>query len=90
RLYSVFEGGRRVGAVMLHRTPRALGLYNLCVAPWMRGRGLGACIVRQVQTDACRAGVPVVLQCRSELVPWYRRLGFRSVADLAVLVPAAP
>ena len=89
RLYSVLEGGRRVAAVMLHRTPGALGLYNLCVVPWMRGRGLGASIVRQVQTDASRAGVPVVLQCRAELVRWYRRLGFRTVAELAVLVPPA-
>ncbi|MCX7801171.1 MAG: GNAT family N-acetyltransferase [Fimbriimonadales bacterium] len=87
RLYSLFESGRRIGAVMLHQTPSAMGLYNLCVAPPRRGRGLGAAIVRQVQSDACRAGLPVVLQCREELAPWYRRLGFRTVCRLDVLVP---
>lgn len=87
RLFSLMESGRRIGAVMLHQTSSAMGLYNLCVATPRRGRGLGACIVRQVQSDACRANLPVVLQCRPELAPWYRRLGFRTVCRLDVLVP---
>lgn len=83
-IYSMRDTSARAGAVMLHQSASAVGIYNLCVHPVCRGAGVGTQIVRQVQTEAARIGLPVILQCNSQLGGWYRRLGFRNVGYLDV------
>ena len=69
-------GGLLMGAVMVSESPSALGLYNLCVAPDRRGRGLGASLVAAVQALAAAQGKPLVLQCDPPMEGWYAQLGF--------------
>jgi hypothetical protein len=72
-------------AVMLVEQSGAVGLFNLCVRPDLRRKGLGAGIVRAVQRSAAGLGRPVVLQCEPELAPWYARLGFEPVGTVEAL-----
>ena len=69
-------------AVMLVEQPEAVGLFNLCVAPPARGKGLGAGLVQAVQSAASRSGRTVVLQCGEELAGWYSNLGFERVGSI--------
>ncbi|MCB0825572.1 MAG: GNAT family N-acetyltransferase [Armatimonadetes bacterium] len=83
RLISVRdEIGAFLGGVMMSRTPNSVGLYNLCVSPQFRHKGMGSSLVREVQTQATALGVPVVLQCHGPLIEWYETLGFRTVGQL--------
>lgn len=70
------QGGLLMGAVMMSESASAVGLYNLCIAPDRRGRGLGASIVATVQEFAADRGKPLVLQCDPPMEAWYARLGF--------------
>lgn len=75
-------------AVMLSESPNAIGLYNLCVTPAHRSRGLGRKIVAAVQRLAAESSRAVVLQCEPALEPWYKRCefarcGLADVYDLA-------
>jgi N-acetylglutamate synthase-like GNAT family acetyltransferase len=72
---------RIVAAVTLSREADILGIYNLCVAPPQRGKGLGSAIVRWCLAQAAQEGRPACLQCTPALEPWYAHLGFtRSTA----------
>lgn len=84
RLFATPDLDRPVGAVLLTETEGALGLYNLCVRPEERGRGLGAEIVRWVLAAAHARGERVTLQCDDRLAGWYRRFGFATVGRLVV------
>lgn len=70
------------GAAMLSRTPSALGLYNVCVAPSLRRRGYGDALVRAAQAEAQVAQIPLVLQCDENLVRWYAKLGFQVFGEM--------
>lgn len=63
-------------AMMISRSPGTAGLYNLCVAPELRGLGLGSRLVRAASGLAHRTGVPLTLQCHGTLRKWYEKLGF--------------
>lgn len=69
-------------AVMLARTPGAIGLYNLCVRQDLRNRGFGKAVVRAVQRLARRESAALVLQCEPRLEAWYAHLGFRTIGKL--------
>lgn len=75
---------RPIGAVMLHRTPGVLGLYNLCVAPAYRGQGRGSSIVNAVLLQAGTEHVIVGLQCDPALCAWYEQLGLHRVGFVDV------
>lgn len=82
-LYQI-RGARQapVAAVMLARRPSVIGLYNLCVEPALRGKGLGAAIVYWVISQA--HGLPVTLQSDVLLQNWYEKLGFVRVGTVGV------
>ncbi|MCW5940020.1 MAG: GNAT family N-acetyltransferase [Fimbriimonadaceae bacterium] len=85
------EEGELVGAVMVSRTTRTLGIYNLCVRPDWRGRGIGSSMVRAVLSLARSERRQVVLQCERRLVPWYFNLGFKECGDIrALALPKGP
>ena len=72
-------------AVMLVEQHDSVGLFNLCVKPELRSKGIGGDLVRAVQTAASNLGRPVVLQCGEDLVPWYQNLGFDRVGHVTAL-----
>jgi GNAT superfamily N-acetyltransferase len=69
------------GAMMLSRSPMALGLYNLCVRPDHRGEGLGSSLVRASIAIADKYDLPLTLQCHISLCRWYGSQGFRLTGD---------
>lgn len=75
-------------AVMLVERGGAVGLFNLCVKPDLRGKGIGRGLVGAVLAAAKAQGLPVVLQCGDELVGWYSSLGFEPVGSIAALTVA--
>lgn len=75
---------RIVAAVTLARDADVLGIYNLCVAPAQRGKGLGSAIVRWCLALAAQEGRPVCLQCTPALEPWYAHLGFTRSSAVTV------
>lgn len=83
-LWYAERGHTMVGAVMISRSERALGIYNLCVGPAHQRRGIGAAIVAQVLRLAEKIGKSVVLQCDGSLERWYEKLGFETVGEVQV------
>lgn len=62
-------------------------LEQLAVRPSEQRRGTGTALVRAAQAEAARRGYDVISLCTYAEVPWnapfYRRLGFEELADLA-------
>jgi ribosomal protein S18 acetylase RimI-like enzyme len=77
-------------AVMLVEQPDCVGLFNLCVRPELRSRGLGRSLVKAVQSASKLSGRPVVLQCSDDLTGWYSDLGFERVGHILALTLAGP
>ncbi|HEY3783501.1 MAG TPA: hypothetical protein VGL56_20650 [Fimbriimonadaceae bacterium] len=75
---------RPAAAVMLHRTPGVLGLYNLCVAVPLRKRGYGSMVVHAVEILGIQESVIVGLQCDPGLSHWYVGLGLEKVGSVDV------
>lgn len=87
-LYRLASGRRTVGAVMVSETEQAIGLYNLCVAPSARGKGVGTSILKWASGYARSLGKHLTLQCEPPLQPWYEELGFQPIGNLRVLALA--
>lgn len=79
RLFKIERRNRIVAGVMLTGMESAVGLYNLCVQPAERKKGLGGTVVRSVLALASELGLPTCLQCDRSLERWYRSLGFGSI-----------
>ncbi len=76
-LYFVRDRSRIVAALMLSQAGGMLGVYNLCVAPASRGRGIGSSVVRWALGEARRRGMMATMQCEPHLETWYGSLGFQ-------------
>lgn len=70
---------------MIFQTGAILGLYNITVAPEVRGEGLGASLVRSLIGIAASRKCTATLQCGESLVPWYERLGFRKYGEVVMM-----
>ncbi|RYG19603.1 N-acetyltransferase [bacterium] len=75
---------RPVAAVTLARDADILGIYNLCVAPKQRGKGIGSALVRWCLAEAAAENRPACLQCLPTLEPWYLGLGFTRSSTITV------
>lgn len=71
-----------LAAASLSITGNVAGLYNLCVRPRERGRGLGSEAVHQLSRISLARGDRLVCQCDRGLVQWYERLGFAQASEL--------
>lgn len=76
---SIFEPD---AAMMLSRSKRAVGLYNLCVRKELRGNGLGNKFVGSALRLADQYGLPLTLQCHASLRDWYGSLGFQHIGTV--------
>lgn len=74
-IYACRDDSGIVAAMLLSDSPGAVGLYNLCVDRRHRHRGIGRAGLLHALGIAHAAGLPLVLQCRESLVPWYERSG---------------
>ena len=84
RLFGLTQDEKLVGTVMISQTEGCLGLYNLCVEPSLRGKGIGTSIVNWVLARAATQGLSVTLQCDPKLEKWYEHLGFATYGSLEV------
>ncbi len=69
-------------AATLSITGGIAGLYNLCVRPDCRSKGIGSDMVRQLSNICLQRAHRLVLQCDGALAPWYGGLGFSEGAQL--------
>lgn len=72
------QDGRAIGRLTRARTERELRVVDIALVPEARGRGIGTRLLREVQQEAARDGLPVGLSAiadsREEAL--YVRLGF--------------
>lgn len=78
----VWVDGARAGRLWTHRAPDALWLVDVALSARVRGGGLGTRLVRALQAEAARAGVPLRLTVRKDNPArrLYARLGFTEAA----------
>jgi N-acetylglutamate synthase-like GNAT family acetyltransferase len=73
-----------VGVGQLRPHGRDLELASLVVVDGLRGRGIGAALVR---TLISRASGPLYLMCEGKLATYYRRFGFAELTQAAAVPP---
>lgn len=83
-------GRQRSGAVMINRAHGMIGVYNLCVANSLRGRGYGSQMLGSLLHTATIENQPVVLQCESQLRSWYEKFGMKNVGKVDVWCLESP
>jgi ribosomal protein S18 acetylase RimI-like enzyme len=72
------QGGAVVGCVLFHPEDAHGGrLFQMAVTPSLQGQGLGARLVTTLEGELRRRGFTHVhLHARSQVVPFYERLGY--------------
>ena len=77
------EGGIAAGRLTRARTPEAMVLVDIALAPSHRHRGIGSAVIRALQADAASLGLPLALtvESRSPARALYERLGFGVVSE---------
>ncbi|MBU8895832.1 GNAT family N-acetyltransferase [Corallococcus sp. M34] len=72
------DAGEVVGCVLFHPEDAHGGrLFQMAVAPQLQGQGLGAQLVRTLETGLRERGFTHVhLHARAQVVPFYERLGY--------------
>ncbi|MFN8140379.1 MAG: GNAT family N-acetyltransferase [Fimbriimonadales bacterium] len=82
--YLVESGDALVACASLVTTPGAAGIYNVCVRPEERKKGLGGNLVHQLVAEARLQELLPCLQTDPDLESWYIQLGFRTVGSVRV------
>lgn len=81
-LWCMGDPAQPIAAGMTSLTPKAAGIYNLCVRSDARRRGIGASMIRFFQNAAGQQNLPTVLQCDAPLASWYAGLGYQAVGEV--------
>ena len=80
--------GRIVGFLSTEPHRRELHIREFSVHPDMQGRGIGAVLLRAIGVDALNSGFAALTLTTFGDVPWnapfYARLGFEKIEDLAI------
>lgn len=79
----ILLGGRPIGQLCVARGDEELRLVDISLVPEERSRGIGAQLIRTLQAEASRRGVPVRLSVLlgNPAERLYSRLRFRRYAD---------
>lgn len=80
--YVLQAEGVSAGWLVVSSQPHELRIVEIMVAPELRGRGIGAAAIRQIQRIAREAGKPLrlnVYAANQGAIRLYERLGFRIV-----------
>lgn len=94
----ILRDGQPIGRIIVIRSPEALRLGDIALLAAHRNLGIGAALIRDLQAEAARAGLPVRLHVLhgNRAARLYERLGFVAVGDtgshlrMAWLPPGPP
>lgn len=76
--------GQPVGRLLVDRTDEGILLADIALLAEERNAGIGTGLIRDLQAEAARAGVPVnlhVLKTNPAAARLYERLGFQTTGD---------
>ncbi len=81
----VWIGAERAGRVLVDYGAAAAMLVDIALISGFRCKGMGTAILRSLQAEAQRAGLPLRLSVRlnNPAFFWYQRLGFRQTGQSA-------
>ena len=77
--HAIVEGPQGpLGRWYVHRSAREICLVDICLLPAWRGQGIGTDLLRRLQDEGARRGLPVHLSVTvgNPAARLYRRLGF--------------
>ena len=71
------------GRLYVHRREKEIRLVDISLAPGLRGRGIGAALLRELMDEAEAAGKPLTIHVEkyNPAMRLYLRLGFKSIED---------
>lgn len=84
RQYVLRYSGERVGALNYHRSDDLVDIFHTEISPQLRGKGLGAVLVRDALEDLRDS------ECRVRASCWYVRDFLRDHDEFADLVEERP
>lgn len=83
--YLVLENnGVPIGRVVLDRASDRIHLVDLALLPEWQGRGCATTLLRRLQSEAARQGLPLTLKVQAtntRAIALYQRLGFVAIDD---------
>jgi ribosomal protein S18 acetylase RimI-like enzyme len=84
--FVVLAGGQPAGRLYLNHGSSILAIVDIALLPEYRQRGIGARIMRSIQTEAARTGnvVRIHVERFNPALHLYERLGFRLLEDRGV------
>jgi ribosomal protein S18 acetylase RimI-like enzyme len=82
----IFIDGAPAGRLYVHRRADEIELVDVALLPRHRGTGIGGALVRDLQDEAARSGLPLRLYVEHEnpAKRLYDRLGFRVLRDIGL------
>lgn len=85
--YSVIlVDGVLAGRLYLDRRKDEIRIIDIALLPSYRGRGLGTSILKDIQAEGCKKGLPVRINVEqfNPAMGLYNKLGFKKVGDAGV------
>ena len=75
--------GVPAGRLYVHRREKEIRLVDISLAPGLRGRGIGAALLRELMDEAEAAGKPLTIHVEkyNPAMRLYLRLGFKPIED---------
>jgi len=85
--YWVIEfDGAPAGRLIVDRSGPEILLIDIALLPQFRQKGIGSALMGQLLEEATQTGKAIRLHVErfNPILPWYQRLGFRTVAESAI------
>ena len=85
-LLIIERGGQPIGRIYVHATATEIRLMEIAVQAAARTLGIGTCMIRALQDEAGRRGVPLTLHVEpaNPAQRMYQRLGFQLIENRGV------
>jgi GNAT superfamily N-acetyltransferase len=79
----IFDDAQPIGRLFVSRLEKEIRLVDVALLPEWRGQGIGAQLIRELLSEAARAGLPVRLHVEkfNPARQLYERLGFVLTSD---------